>query len=186
MWNLSNCFYKDGKATSATLACGLLIYSGLCEVPEDALQIFAVKRCPPNMRASELRYLYYLAGIIQNPPIYPHYKPVTLVSLIMQPVPLFTKVRWVERKCWNPKQNDRFFFLFRDGCRPYVEVYSENRCVLSTLQDYERMRLYGYAEGKVVIPFPQNLFSFFTTYFTVFTSHKYKCVWRCLYHSLSC
>lgn len=45
----------DGKATSATLTCALMIYTGLYEVPEDALQMFAVKRCPPNMRASELR-----------------------------------------------------------------------------------------------------------------------------------
>lgn len=42
------------------------------------------------------------------------------------------------------------FLFFSDGCRPYVEVYSENRCVLSTIQDYERMRLYNIAEGKVV------------------------------------
>ncbi|XP_044269812.1 cyclin-G-associated kinase [Tribolium madens] len=122
----------DGKATSATLVCGLFIYSFLYEVPEDALQMFAVKRCPPNMRPSELRYLYYLADIVKNPPVYPHYKPVTLVSIQMQPVPLFTKIR--------------------DGCRPYLEIYSENRCLLSTLQDYEKMRLYNVTEGKVLLP----------------------------------
>ncbi|XP_074031874.1 LOW QUALITY PROTEIN: cyclin-G-associated kinase [Leptinotarsa decemlineata] len=122
----------DGKATSATLVCGLLIYAGLFEVPEDALQMFAVKRCPPNMRPSELRYLYYLADIVRNPPLYPHYQPVTLVSLQMQPVPLFTKIR--------------------DGCRPYVEVFIENRCILSTIQDYERMRLFNIAEGKCLLP----------------------------------
>ncbi|KAJ8945124.1 hypothetical protein NQ318_001589 [Aromia moschata] len=122
----------DGKATSATLVCGLLIYAGLFEVPEDALQMFAVKRCPPNMWPSELRYLYYLADIINNPPLYPHYKPVTLISLQLQPVPLFTKIR--------------------DGCRPYTEVYNENRCILSTLQDYERMRLFNVVEGKCLLP----------------------------------
>ncbi|XP_050499686.1 cyclin-G-associated kinase [Diabrotica virgifera virgifera] len=122
----------DGKATSATLVCALLIYSGLFQVPEDALQMFAVKRCPPNMRPSELRYLYYLADIVRDPPLFPHYNPVTLVSIQMQPVPLFTKIR--------------------DGCRPYVEVYSENRCILSTLQDYERMRLFNIAEGKCFLP----------------------------------
>ncbi|CAH0555449.1 unnamed protein product [Brassicogethes aeneus] len=122
----------DGKSTSATLVCALLIYAGLIQVPEDALQMFAVKRCPPNMQASNLRYLYYLAGIVRAPALYPHYKPVTLISVLMQPVPLFTKVR--------------------DGCRPYIEVYSENRCVMSTLQDYERMRLYNIAEGKCLLP----------------------------------
>ncbi|CAH1122615.1 unnamed protein product [Ceutorhynchus assimilis] len=122
----------DGKATSSTLVSALMIYAGLYEVPEDALQMFAVKRCPPNMRASELRYLYYLTEIVRNPPLFPHYNPVTLVSLQMTPVPLFTKVR--------------------DGCRPYIEVYSENRCILSTLQDYERMRLFNISDGKCLLP----------------------------------
>ncbi|KAF7282230.1 hypothetical protein GWI33_003030 [Rhynchophorus ferrugineus] len=122
----------DGKATSATMVCALMIYAGLYEVPEDALQMFAVKRCPPDMRPSELRYLYYLADIVRNPPLYPHYNQITLVSLQMQPIPLFTKVR--------------------DGCRPYVEVYSENRCMLSTLQDYEKMRLYNMSDGKCLLP----------------------------------
>lgn len=90
------CFFKEGKAVSATIVCGILLYSGLLEVPEDGLQLFAVKRCPPNMRASELRYLYYLSNIVRDPPMYPHYKPITLVSFQMQPVPLFTKIRLVK------------------------------------------------------------------------------------------
>ncbi|KAK9730740.1 DnaJ domain [Popillia japonica] len=127
----------DGKATSATLVCALLIYAGLYEVPEDALQMFAVKRLPPNMRPSELRYLYYLTDIVGDPPVYPHYKPITVVNIQMHPIPLFTKVR--------------------DGCRPYVEVYSDNRCVLSTLQDYERMRLYNIMDGTCVLPLNVNV-----------------------------
>ncbi|KAK5644950.1 hypothetical protein RI129_006250 [Pyrocoelia pectoralis] len=127
----------DGKSTSATILCALLIYIRLFCVPEDALQLFAVKRIPPNMLPSELRYLYYMTDIIQNPPNYPHYKPVTLVSLQMRPVPLFTKVR--------------------DGCRPYVEVYSENRCILSTLQEYELMRLYNISEGKCLLSLNSNV-----------------------------
>lgn len=92
---MSSLLFKDGKAVSATMVCGLLLYIGLLEVPEDGLQLFAIKRCPPNMSASELRYLYYLTSIVREPPIYPHYKPITLVSLQMQPVPLFTKIRLV-------------------------------------------------------------------------------------------
>ncbi|XP_045473682.1 cyclin-G-associated kinase [Harmonia axyridis] len=121
----------DGKAVSASLVCGLLIYSGVCEVPEDALQMFAVKRMPPNLQPSNLRYLYYLSEIVKNPPNYPHYKPVTLISLQMHPVPAFTKVR--------------------DGCRPYVEIHSENRCIFSTIQDYEQMRVYNITEGKCLL-----------------------------------
>jgi cyclin G-associated kinase len=108
--------------------------------------MFAVKRCPPNMRPSELRYLYYLSDIVKDPPTYPHYKPVTLVSIQMQPIPLFTKIRSVLTQL---VMTQLIVSIFRDGCRPYLEVYSENRCVLSTLQDYERMRLYNVSEGKV-------------------------------------
>lgn len=46
----------DGKAASCTLLAALMIYSGLYDVPEDGLQMFAVKNCPPNVRPSELRY----------------------------------------------------------------------------------------------------------------------------------
>lgn len=49
----------------------------------------------------------------------------------------------------------------RDGCRPYIEVYSESRCVLSTLQDYEKMRLYHVAEGKVSANLNQHFLKFF-------------------------
>ncbi|KAH9632192.1 hypothetical protein HF086_015224 [Spodoptera exigua] len=99
---------RDGKQMSCMLVCGLLLYAKLVTVPEDALQMFAVKRTPINM------------------------PPISLVSLTIQPVPLFTKAR--------------------DGCRPYIEIYNEDRMLLSTLQDYDRLHLYSMAEGKVTLP----------------------------------
>ncbi|XP_028034078.1 cyclin-G-associated kinase isoform X2 [Bombyx mandarina] len=123
---------QDGKQMSCMLVCGLLLYSKLVTVPEDALQIFAVKRSPINMPPSQLRYLYMLSNIIRPDPILPHFKPVSFISMTIQPVPLFTKAR--------------------DGCRPYIEIYNEDRLVLSTLQDYDRLHLYGIAEGKVTLP----------------------------------
>lgn len=50
---------------SCMLVCGLLLYAKLVTVPEDALQMFAVKRTPINMPPSQLRYLYYLSNIIR-------------------------------------------------------------------------------------------------------------------------
>ncbi|XP_026328227.1 cyclin-G-associated kinase isoform X2 [Hyposmocoma kahamanoa] len=123
---------QDGKGMSCMLLCGLLLYAKLVTVPEDALQIFAVKRSPINCPPSQLRYLYYLSNIIRPEPILPHFRPVSLVSLTIQPVPLFTKAR--------------------DGCRPYIEIYNEDRMLLSTLQDYDRLHLYTMAEGKVTLP----------------------------------
>ncbi|KFB52665.1 AGAP003715-PA-like protein [Anopheles sinensis] len=121
----------SGRAMAATVVCALLIYAALVTEPEDAMQIFAIKRTPPNMRPSELRYLYYLGDIVRSVPHLPHYKPVTLVSLAVSPVPRMTKAR--------------------DGCRMYVEVATADRTVFCTLQDYERMRLYHSAEGKIAL-----------------------------------
>ncbi|XP_053602975.1 cyclin-G-associated kinase isoform X2 [Plodia interpunctella] len=123
---------QDGKSMSCVVLCGLLLYAKLVTVPEDALQIFAVKRSPIHIAPSQLRYLYYLSNIVRPEPVLPHFRPVTLVSLTIQPVPLFTKAR--------------------DGCRPYIEIYNEDRLLLSTLQDYDRLHVYSMAEGKVTLP----------------------------------
>uniref|UniRef100_A0A6B2E633 Cyclin-G-associated kinase n=1 Tax=Phlebotomus kandelakii TaxID=1109342 RepID=A0A6B2E633_9DIPT len=122
----------DGRATAATMVGALLIYASLVREPEDAMQIFAVKRTPPNMKPSELRYLYYLGDILRSTPHFPHFKPATLVSVTVSPVPRMTKAR--------------------DGCRMYVEVTCHDRIVFSTVQEYEKMRLYHASEGRVSIP----------------------------------
>ena len=162
-----------------------MIYAGLYEVPEDALQMFAVKRIPPNMRPSELRYLYYLTGIISNPPIYPHYKPVTVISVQMQPVPLFTKIRWAcVYECNVPKTNVSSVVCCRDGCRPYVELYNESRCVMSTLQEYERMRLFNLTDGKVCYIFVHIIFQLLRI--LVCVTFKFWRLRRCVHDYLSC
>lgn len=84
------------------------------------MQIFAVKRQPPNLRASEIRYLYYLGDIVRSTPHLPHYKSVTLTSVTCCPVPRMTKAR--------------------DGCRLYVEISCHDQIVLSTILEYDKMR----------------------------------------------
>ena len=62
----------------------------------------------------------------------PHAKPLVLRSLLIQPVPLFTRAR--------------------DGCRPYVEIYSNGALVFSTKRaEYEEMKLFSMMEGKVCL-----------------------------------
>jgi len=46
---------QDGKASSAVLVCAFLIYMKLFERPEDAAQLFAVRRTPPGLQPSEMR-----------------------------------------------------------------------------------------------------------------------------------
>lgn len=110
----------SGGCTAATVICALLMYADLLREPEDAVQVFAVKRHTINLRPSEFRYLYYFGDILRPTPLLPHYKNTTLVSLSCQPVPRMTKAR--------------------DGCRIYMEVYCNGNLLLSTLQDYEKMR----------------------------------------------
>jgi cyclin G-associated kinase len=119
-----------GKGTAATMVCALMLYAQLIREPEDAMQMFAVKRIPPNMRPSELRYSYYMADVVRSH--FPHYKPITLVSINFSPIPRMTKAR--------------------DGCRLFIEVSANDRVAISTLQEYDRMRLYHASEGKANLP----------------------------------
>ncbi|XP_043652717.1 cyclin-G-associated kinase [Drosophila teissieri] len=122
----------SGGCTAATVICALLMYADLIQEPEDAVQVFAVKRHTINLRPSEFRYLYYFGDILRPTPLLPHYKNTNLVSLTCQPVPRMSKAR--------------------DGCRIYMEVYCNGNLLLSTLQDYEMMRLYQVESGKIVLP----------------------------------
>ncbi|XP_034247593.1 cyclin-G-associated kinase isoform X2 [Thrips palmi] len=127
----------DGKANSALLICAFLIFVDLFERPEDAAQMFAVKRMPPSIRPSHMRYLHYFSAVLKpsptnSIPLIPHSRPITLANVTLQPIPLFTKVR--------------------DGCRPFIEVHQGDDRVLSTMQDYERMRLFNVTEGRITIP----------------------------------
>lgn len=120
----------NGKGIAATMVCALMLYTQLIREPEDAMQMFAVKRTPPNMKPSELRYCYYMADIVRSH--FPHYKPITLVSINISPVPRMTKAR--------------------DGCRLYIEVAANDRIAVSTLQEYDKMRVYHASEGRVNLP----------------------------------
>ena len=62
----------------------------------------------------------------------PHAKPLVLRSILIQPVPLFTRAK--------------------DGCRPYIEIYSNGALVFSTKRpEYEEMRLFNMMEGKICL-----------------------------------
>lgn len=122
----------DGKASSAVVVAALFLYTQLFRTIEEGLQMFAVKRCPPGLNASQYRYLHYYHSLLAEPhPVRPHHKPVTLATLTLSPVPIFTKNR--------------------DGCRPYVEIFQGDQRLLSTLADYERMRVYHVSENKVIL-----------------------------------
>ncbi|XP_018903296.2 cyclin-G-associated kinase isoform X2 [Bemisia tabaci] len=118
----------DGKASSALLVSSFFIFLKLFSNPADALQMFAVKRMPPDLQPSEMRYLHYFNDVLKPSPFVPNPQPLKLVSLIMQPVPLFNKVR--------------------DGCRPYVEVYQEDERLYTSQTEYDKMTVFNITHGK--------------------------------------
>lgn len=91
--------------------------------------MFTTRRCqPPQLQPSELRSINYMSLLSSG--VHPHTKPLALRGLIVQPVPLFTRAK--------------------DGCRPYIDIYSNGALVFSTKRlEYEEMRLHGMMEGKV-------------------------------------
>ncbi|XP_070000892.1 cyclin-G-associated kinase isoform X1 [Penaeus vannamei] len=122
----------DGKASTAMLVCSFLLVCHAFKRPEQALNMFAIKRSPPGLQPSQFRYLEYVRDLVASPAVIPHFKPVTITSVIVSPIPLFTQRR--------------------DGVRPYVEVWQGEHRMLSTLQEYDNMKLYMPQDNKIIIP----------------------------------
>ncbi|XP_068220861.1 cyclin-G-associated kinase isoform X2 [Palaemon carinicauda] len=122
----------DGKASTAMLVCSFLLICHAFNRPEQALNMFAIKRSPPNLQASQFKYLEYIRDLVSSPPVTPHFKPVTLTSVIISPIPLFTQRR--------------------DGIRPYIEVWQGDHRVLSSLQEFDHMKIYMPPDHKIMMP----------------------------------
>lgn len=104
---------------SAVVVCSLLLYGGAVSTPDEAINMFTTRRCqPPQMQPSELRVVGYMAQLMSGK--LPHMKPLIFKSLLVQPVPVFTRAR--------------------DGCRPYAEIYSNGAMVsLKILFNYVKI-----------------------------------------------
>uniref|UniRef100_A0A8C8DR46 C2 tensin-type domain-containing protein n=1 Tax=Oryzias sinensis TaxID=183150 RepID=A0A8C8DR46_9TELE len=128
--NLLLFLLQDGRAASAVAVCSFLCFCRLFTTAEAAVYMFSMKRCPPGIAPSHKRYIEYMCDMMAEEPIVPHSKPVTIHSIVMTPVPLFNKQR--------------------NGCRPFCEVYVGDERVLSTSQEYDRMKYME--DGKAEIP----------------------------------
>uniref|UniRef100_A0A8C5UGX5 Cyclin G associated kinase n=1 Tax=Malurus cyaneus samueli TaxID=2593467 RepID=A0A8C5UGX5_9PASS len=93
----------DGRAASAVVVCSFLCFCRLFTTAEAAVYMFSMKRCPPGIWPSHKRYIEYMCDMMAEEPIIPHSKPILVRSIVMTPVPLFSKQR--------------------NGCRPFCEFY---------------------------------------------------------------
>ena len=85
-----------------------------------AIAIFSAKRCDPVLTSCQYESLKHFATLTQSKPPVLKSPFVTITNVVIEPVPLFNKAG--------------------DGCRPYVEVYQAKERVISTVQDYNRMK----------------------------------------------
>ncbi|XP_066843976.1 cyclin-G-associated kinase isoform X1 [Anser cygnoides] len=122
----------DGRAASAVVVCSFLCFCRLFTTAEAAVYMFSIKRCPPGIWPSHKRYIEYMCDMMAEEPIIPHSKPILIKSIIMTPVPLFSKQR--------------------NGCRPFCEVYVGDERVTTTSQEYDKMKEFKIEDGKAVIP----------------------------------
>uniref|UniRef100_A0A6J0VCM0 Cyclin-G-associated kinase isoform X1 n=1 Tax=Pogona vitticeps TaxID=103695 RepID=A0A6J0VCM0_9SAUR len=122
----------DGRAASAVVVCSFLCFCRLFTTAEAAVYMFSMKRCPPGIWPSHKRYIEYMCDMMAEEPIIPHSKPILIKSVVMTPVPLFSKQR--------------------NGCRPFCEVYVGDERVATTSQEYDKMKDFKIEDGKAVIP----------------------------------
>ena len=127
----------DGKSSTAYCITALLLYCGLVTTPEAGLAIFSAKRCDPVLTSCQLESLGHLATLTQNKPPVLKSPFVTITNVVIEPIPLFNKAG--------------------DGCRPYVEVYQGKERVISTVQDYARMKGYSVINGDEAAVLPINV-----------------------------
>ncbi|XP_060080705.1 cyclin-G-associated kinase-like [Ylistrum balloti] len=122
----------DGKASSATVVGAFLVFTRLFESSQQAMHMFTSRRSAPGASPAQRRYIEYISEIVGDPPTLPHNKAVMFKSLSMSPIPLFSKMR--------------------NGCRPFVEIYVGEDRILTTSQEYEKMRGFVIEDGKATIP----------------------------------
>nr|XP_014351407.1 PREDICTED: cyclin-G-associated kinase [Latimeria chalumnae] len=122
----------DGRAASAVVVCSFLCFCRLFTTAEAAVYMFSMKRSPPGIWPSHKRYIEYMCDMMAEEPIIPHSKPILVKSIVLTPVPLFNKQR--------------------NGCRPFCEVYVGDDRVVTTSQEYDKMKDYKTEDGKAEIP----------------------------------
>ncbi|XP_048448331.1 cyclin-G-associated kinase isoform X1 [Rhincodon typus] len=127
----------DGRAASAVVVCSFLCFCRLFTTAEAAVYMFSMKRSPPGIWPSHKRYVEYMCDMMAEEPIIPHNKPIMIKSIVMTPVPLFNKQR--------------------NACRPFCEIYVGDDRVMTTSEEYDKLREFKMEDGKAIIPLGLNV-----------------------------
>lgn len=115
----------DGKANSALLTISFLLLIGLFKEYKKAYKFFSSRRPQVELSNSQHRFLNYVSKLKSDEKYLGFFSSSNLVlikGVTMQGIPIFTKMR--------------------DGCRPFLEIFSESK-LYSTCTDYEKLVQYN-------------------------------------------
>ncbi|ELW66817.1 Putative tyrosine-protein phosphatase auxilin [Tupaia chinensis] len=110
----------DGRAASSILVGAMFIFCNLYSAPGPAIRLLYAKRPGIGLSPSHRRYLGYMCDLLADKPYRPHFKPLTIKSITVSPIPFFNKQR--------------------NGCRPYCDVLIGETKIYTTCTDFERMK----------------------------------------------
>jgi len=127
----------DGKSSTAYMTSALLLYCGLVGTVDAAVAVFSGKRCDPVLTSGQVASLNHMATLVDSKPPVLKSPFVTVTNLVLEPIPLFNKAG--------------------DGCRPYVELLQGKERVVTTLQEYSRMKGYSVISGDESATLPINM-----------------------------
>ncbi|XP_041358750.1 cyclin-G-associated kinase-like [Gigantopelta aegis] len=122
----------DGKAHSATVVGAFLVFCRLFENAGSAIHMITARHVQPGVTPAQKRYMNYISQMVTDSPVIPHSRPLMIQTLVMYPVPMFNKMK--------------------NGCTPFVELYVEEDRILSTSQEYEKMKQFTINDNSVKIP----------------------------------
>ncbi|QQP41773.1 Uncharacterized protein FKW44_016241, partial [Caligus rogercresseyi] len=130
----------NGKSNSALLAGAILLQSTLLSSVKDFLKYFSLRHGEPDLSACKAALLQnFITLILQQDLNFIDVEPVEISKIILEPVPLFTRSR--------------------DGCRPWIEIYSGSSLVYSSGSDSEHNqdRLFTQYDEEVVLSFRNKI-----------------------------
>lgn len=124
----------DGKVASALLLCSFFLFCKLFSKLSMAVHLFNLKRCPVEepvvFTPSQKRYCTYVGQLLSSSRSVPHNNIVFLKSISISPIPIFNKAR--------------------TGCRPFIEIFQNEKRIFNTAKEIEEMREYTVEDNKIV------------------------------------
>ncbi|TRY81208.1 hypothetical protein TCAL_10445 [Tigriopus californicus] len=122
----------NGKSNSAMLFSAVMLVGKVFSHYSEALALFEEKRCEPQISFGQRSVLIHLEKLLQSGPSLTLSQQVLNVnSIILEPVPLFTKAL--------------------DGTRPFYEIYQGSQLISTNFQDYGSLKLYTAYDGEIVM-----------------------------------